>query len=116
MRLIDADKAYEVLTEYYHHRRQGQHDALLDAISRVPTIEVNRWIPVTEGLPERDGNYFVTYLGFGRKNTTVAWYGVAWWRDETRPCFYANGGEFDKILLMDVNAWMPLPEPWEESE
>lgn len=38
MRLIDADEAYKVLTEYYHHKEQIQHDALKEAIDRVPTI------------------------------------------------------------------------------
>ena len=38
-RLIDADTAYEVLTDYYHHRLDEQHNALRDALSRVPTVD-----------------------------------------------------------------------------
>ena len=39
MRLIDADEAYKVLTDYYHHRTEIQHNALKEAIERVPTVD-----------------------------------------------------------------------------
>ena len=39
-RVIDTDTAYEVLTDYYHHRLGEQHNALRDALSRVPTADV----------------------------------------------------------------------------
>ena len=38
MRLIDANKAYNVLSDYYHHRTKNQHEALKEALSKVPTI------------------------------------------------------------------------------
>lgn len=39
MRLIDADEVYKVLTDYYHQRTEIQHEALKEAIGRVPTID-----------------------------------------------------------------------------
>ena len=39
MRLIDADEAYKVLTDYYHQRTEIQHKALKEAIERVPTVD-----------------------------------------------------------------------------
>lgn len=36
MRLIDADEAFRVLSDYYHHRTDEQHDALREALDRVP--------------------------------------------------------------------------------
>lgn len=39
MRLIDAEEAYKVLTDYYHQRTEIQHDALKEAIERVPTVD-----------------------------------------------------------------------------
>ena len=39
MRLIDAEEAYKVLTDYYHHRTEIQHNALKEAIERVPTVD-----------------------------------------------------------------------------
>ena len=39
MRLIDADEAYKVLTDYYHHRTEIQHEALKEALLKVPTVD-----------------------------------------------------------------------------
>lgn len=39
MRMIDADEAYKVLTDYYHHKTEIQHKALKEAIERVPTVD-----------------------------------------------------------------------------
>lgn len=38
-RLIDAEEAYKVLTDYYHHKTEIQHDALKEAIERVPIVD-----------------------------------------------------------------------------
>ena len=38
-RLIDADEAYKVLTDYYHHKTEIQHKAFKEAIDRVPTVD-----------------------------------------------------------------------------
>ena len=38
-RLIDADKTYEILTDYYHHNTATQHIALREALDSVPTHE-----------------------------------------------------------------------------
>ena len=39
MRLIDADEAYKILTDYYHLRTEIQRKALKEAIERVPTVD-----------------------------------------------------------------------------
>ena len=41
MGLIDADEAYKVLTDYYHHKTEIQHKALKEAIERVPTVDID---------------------------------------------------------------------------
>lgn len=51
----------------------------------------NRWIPVSEMLPEENGGYLVTVMG--AYVTTALWVG--------------NAGYWSKIT-----AWMPLPEPY----
>lgn len=40
--LISRQKAYEVLTEYYHHRTIIQHEALREALDKVPSAEPER--------------------------------------------------------------------------
>ena len=41
MSLVDADEAYKVLTDYYNHRTEIQHKALKEALSRVPTVDID---------------------------------------------------------------------------
>ena len=43
-RLIDEEEAFNVLSAYYKHRYYEQDEALLDALSRVPTA-----VPVRHG-------------------------------------------------------------------
>ena len=38
-RLIDADEAYEVITEAYHHTTDIQHKALRETLDRIPTVD-----------------------------------------------------------------------------
>ena len=60
-----------------------------------------RWIPVTEGLPKKDGLYLVSV-----KNDHLRRY--------SKTCWYSNKNWFAR---QDVVAWMPLPQPYKaESE
>ena len=40
--LIDRQDVYEILTKYYHHHTDIQHDALREALSRVPPAKPER--------------------------------------------------------------------------
>jgi len=51
MRLIDAEKTFEVLIEYYHQRTTFQHYALREALDRVPTVDAvkhGHWVTITD--------------------------------------------------------------------
>ena len=56
-------------------------------------VFVSRWIPVSEGMPEKEGQYLVTvkkgYIRLG------LWIGI---KDDWK----------------NVTAWIPLPEPYKE--
>ena len=42
--LIDRQTAYDVLTEFYHHTTDVQHNALREALNKVPSAErVAHW-------------------------------------------------------------------------
>lgn len=62
MRLIDADKACEVLTDYYHLRTDIQRQALVEALGRVPTIDAE---------PVRRGRWLL------EDNPDTGWYRIA---------------------------------------
>lgn len=64
-----------------------------NAIKRV--LENHRWIPVSERLPEKDGQYLVT--------TTNG--------DIARYVFNKNGNSLEYWRRCAI-AWMPLPEPY----
>ena len=83
-------------------RKQAEAEAERDALR-----EKQRWIPVTERLPERD----VQVLGWYKDNPfsqyrpeVVAWNGNGW------VFVYAHR------YVTNVTHWMPLPEAPEEGE
>lgn len=78
-----------------------------------------RWIPVTEQLPEKYGQYLVTFIPSGGTLWTkvlIARYsdlmGIA------KPSFHI--GEVGKNSFTNISeqviAWMPLPEPYKGGE
>ena len=59
MRLVDADEVYKVLTDYYHHKTETQHEALKEALSKVPTVDAE---------PVKHGHWKRTDILFCRQN------------------------------------------------
>ena len=118
MRLIDADALIEIFEDRLEKLRtrygnySGESGVCAGAIHLVqeqPTIEPERWIPVTERLPDdveigeeyptvifcdSDGKVYVGFYEYGI-------YGNKWW----------NNTDWNDVVD-DVLAWMPLPEPY----
>ncbi len=65
-----------------------------------PVTPKQRWISVTERLPEEDGRYLVCGAKGGIYHAN---YRGRWWTQ------VGCGGK----LVPSVVAWMPLPKPWE---
>ena len=87
---------------------------LLEYIDALPSADVQpvqRWIPCSERLPEKDGEYICTmqdgqvqecgFVPTAQKGLIPGW----------STC-EADGYKF--LRYEDVIAWMPLPEPYEE--
>ena len=78
----------------------------------IKALEKQRWIPVTERLPDKRGDYLVTLCGNGEP-----WVEIALWNE-------TFGGRWQMVLYNDVDysdisnviAWMPLPKPYQEGE
>ena len=71
----------------------------IEMLQAEPSVYPQKWIPVTERLPEDNLKVFVstkTAVGIAAHNE-LGWY---------TPDTYFDG----------VIAWMPLPEPWKEGE
>ena len=85
----------------------------LDAIEQLPSAQPEqRWIPCSERLPDKMGDYLVTLCGNGEP-----WVEIALWNE-------TFGGRWQMVLYNDVDysdisnviAWMPLPKPYQEGE
>lgn len=98
MRLIDADELIKCIpSEEYNSRF---------VVMNAPTINPQKWIPVSEKLPEVGQNVLLSigkgmFTAEGCLREDGDWCQFRWstiWAD-----YY-------------VDAWMPLPEPWKGKE
>ena len=84
-----------------------------EELLKLPSVKPEqRWIPVSERLPDKRGDYLVTLCGNGEP-----WVEIALWNE-------TFGGRWQMVLYNDVDysdisnviAWMPLPKPYQEGE
>ena len=78
----------------------GYIKKLCDDIKALPSAQ--QWIPCSERLPEEDGTYFVSGVW---ENGDVEVGQLQYIADENR---------FSNVIYFNVDAWMPLPEPYRE--
>lgn len=94
-----------------------------DQLKDLPSAQPEqRWVPVTERLPEKNGDYYVTYEkgyaeGYGFDLVGIAPYdadceGFGIWQERYDP---VSLGYLDSYFVdIKVTAWMPYirPKPW----
>ena len=68
--------------------------------------EADRWIPVSERLPDTD-NFVLVYDG---SEMFVAWYS----NNSMTEGWYSFDGNYDDST--PITAWKPLPEPYKEND
>ena len=105
MRLIDADAIkYDFNIKTYADNRTIVTSLLADkdTIDAMPTIEPNRWIPVSERLPEKDGEYLVE---------STRGYEVLYYREEEKQFGLMVFNFAGKVGFVPkkVYEWMPIP-------
>lgn len=132
MRLINADALEKTLrdwirdhwTEAFTGDDAGSEFA--DMIERAETIDIGKgdkimeWIPCTERLPEKSGQYLVTRK-FNALSSLWDKVGIVNYSDlmglkKEKIWWTGNVGKSDFEKCDDVIAWMPLPEPYEEEK
>ena len=75
-------------------------------------VSSSKWIPVTERLPDKDGEYLVRFTDKAIANAEYeSKYGsFGYWLD------IMWDGDADWYPYVGVTHWMPLPEPPKENE
>ena len=81
-------------------------------------VTVQKWIPVTERLPEKDGEYLVfEKSGYGTRTRTLRFAKDGRKVDkydfhrEWKNVWFYYDSEWGHITIDTVTHWMPLPEP-----
>lgn len=73
------------------------------------------WIPVSERLPKRTGEYFVTVIDDSGEDNYYKAVGVAWFAHKKD--YGIKESEWRELGIDEtVIAWMPLPTPYEPQE
>ena len=111
MRLIDAEKLEGEAVCLYTYG--GARYIPLDALKRAPTVELPRWIPVTERLPEKHGGVYACLVKFPESESTYPFI-LSWHQFGSNG--YVDGPHFshDGCDGAKVTHWMPLPKPPKE--
>lgn len=105
--------------ETYTEPRNDMDKTTIDACKgAIELLEQTRWIPVSERLPESDGDYLLfgkveedeeNYIFVGEYDSCGEQFGI-WEEQFDRTTLGCLGSEFYEYA--SVLAWMPLPEPY----
>ena len=103
MRLIsstDRPSATEIMNAYHEGVRKG----IAEAYETYGADRPQEWIPCSERLPAKAGHYLCSFKKPNRIDNIYV--DLAYW----------TGGRWYGYLANEINAWMPLPEPWKGAD
>ena len=112
IRILDPETTGDAMAEIEYYGGfsgraavvQAVLDACVLAVAALREQEERRWIPVTERLPEKNGEYICLHGYNG--NTDIKFTGVLeYYATDEKPHW-----QHESIGLI-VTHWMPLPEP-----
>lgn len=125
MAYIDRDLAlsHPFANGRYDHEHANEDfilgfESYREWLEGLPTADVveQKWIPVTERLPEVNGRYLVTRglnaCGALWNRVYIVNYSDLMGLKSGRIWWEGNVGKSDFNRIDDVIAWMPLTEPW----
>lgn len=139
--LIDRQAAIDAIDEYIENNRRpdfignmvwvsGVADAMR-IVSDLPSVQEQRWIPVTERLPEELKAVNITWVNHEPEPyyhdikdrnfvaTGIYFHGHWYWYSTVCADYLGEYGEWDVDKVDDaveIIAWMPLPYPYKGEE
>lgn len=93
----------------YNEAWQDALDRAEGAICNLPSVQPQRWIPVSEALPDRGKTVLITNDKGNVRSGRFR--GIEFWKDDGGAYWIFKGNTVEHVL-----AWMPLPEPYEPQE
>ena len=109
------DCTQEEIAEILMYARIGANNSMIGVHKHyisVEDTELPRWIPVSEGLPNRNGVYNVTRKL--KEGETIYFISDASYFDGQNTWHRDVGVNHGRPYLTDVIAWQPRPEPYKE--
>ena len=103
--LISRQAAIDEIKAVYEWHDVVTEDRMIQHFKVLPSVQEQRWIPVTERLPEEDGVYIVTYK-IPHEGKDIESFGVG------VKHFIGRLKMWSMNDLSTPIAWMPLPEPY----
>lgn len=102
---IDAIKEFKHGATEWRDEQEERSDIWLGLrVKKIPSAQ--QWIPCSERLPEKEGQYLVTLdFAWGKEIEMGDWF-----------IFEDGHGEWVNPNSHVTVAWMELPTPWKESE
>lgn len=76
----------------------------VEEVMQLPTIELPTWIPCSKRIPTKAGHYLCSFNKPNRIDNIYV--DLAYW----------TGSRWYGYLANEINAWMPLPTPWEGAD
>ena len=104
MDLISRQAAIDEVRNYYDPEDTSV-TSIEDRIKRLPSVQSERWIPVTERLPKNDALHIITVCDESGDRPYV-YTSFGWYLEEAK-CWIV-----DNDWRRDVTAWAVLPTPY----
>ncbi len=118
---MTTERAIEILELWKQGLRLNPYEVDEAFAMAIKALEQQRWIPVSERLPEEDGEYLVWYNcgddeeGYMVVNFDAEMGAFGYWYDEYDD--YTLGFVDSEFIECETAvAWQPLPEPYKGEE
>lgn len=115
---ISRENAMSMILCYGNEIKAEVMDDIKASMIKLPSVTpTQRWIPVSERLPENETRVLTTIKIPNRiARVRSGWYDSGFIHNDNGGFFHNDNGDVWKATDMEVLAWMPLPKPMKAGE